>query len=263
MKSKNTNLLTNAAQNGNLTQDALKAIQKIPDLGAQLQEAMGVSIDDVDASEVVLVGMLLDDSGSIRMAGNSKTVCDGHNLVIDSVKKSKQGNGVLALAKYLNGKLLYPWVPIDQAVKMDSSNYDACGGTPLYDETVAFLATVAAKAEEFEQMAGVPVRSIILIVTDGADVHSQKQTAKSVAAVANGMLRSEKHIIAGMGISDGSTDFKQVFSEMGIPDNWILTPGNSEKEIRASFQLFSQSAVRASQSAGSFSKTAMGGFGTP
>ncbi len=75
------------------------------------------------------------------------------------------------------------------------------------------------------------------------------------------LLKTENHIVAAMGIDDGSTDFRKVFSDMGIPDEWILTPGNTESEIRKAFQLFSQSAVRASQNAASFSQTAMGGFG--
>jgi hypothetical protein len=77
------------------------------------------------------------------------------------------------------------------------------------------------------------------------------------------MLRQEKHIIAAMGIDDGHTDFRQVFREMGIQDRWILTPGNSDQEIRRAFQTFSQSAVKASQGAGHFSRAALGGFGAP
>jgi len=50
---------------------------------------------------------------------------------------------------------------------------------------------------------------------------------------------------------------------MGIRDEWILTPGNSEAEIRKAFRVFSQSAVRASQGAGSFSQSGLGGFGSP
>jgi hypothetical protein len=45
-----------------------------------------------------------------------------------------------------------------------------------------------------------------------------------------------------------------VFAAMGIPDRWILTPGNSATEIRRAFQVFSQSAVRATQG------VALGGF---
>jgi hypothetical protein len=81
-----------------------------------------------------------------------------------------------------------------------------------------------------------------------------------VAALVADLERAESHIVAAMGISDGSTDFRRVFCEMGINDRWVLTPGNSPSEIRKAFQVFSQSAVRASQSA-SFSQTALGGFG--
>jgi hypothetical protein len=75
------------------------------------------------------------------------------------------------------------------------------------------------------------------------------------------MLRSETHIVAAMGIDDGSTDFRQVFREMGLRDEWILTPGNSHKDICKAFQIFSQSAVRVSQSAAHFSQASGGGFG--
>ncbi len=46
---------------------------------------------------------------------------------------------------------------------------------------------------------------------------------------------------------------------MKIRDEWILTPGNSDSEIRKAFQVFSQSAVRVSQSAGNLGS--LGGFG--
>jgi hypothetical protein len=48
---------------------------------------------------------------------------------------------------------------------------------------------------------------------------------------------------------------------MVIKDEWILTPASSPTELRKAFQVFSQSAVRASQSAANFSKAALGGFG--
>ena len=58
------------------------------------------------------------------------------------------------------------------------------------------------------------------------------------------MQRAENHIVAAMGISDGTTDFRKVFRDMGIEDKWILTPGQSAQEIRQAFQVFCQSAVR-------------------
>jgi len=44
---------------------------------------------------------------------------------------------------------------------------------------------------------------------------------------------------------------------------WILTPGNNVGQIRRAFQIFSQSAVRASQSAARFGQTVLGGLGVP
>jgi hypothetical protein len=259
--SKNTvnNLFQSANEQGDISDGAMQALQVV-DVGNQIQEGLGVSVDDVTASEVVLVTIMPDDSGSIRFSGNAQVVRDGHNLVIDALKQSKQQDAILAHNRYLNGDVLYEFCTIDQAIKMDSNNYDPGLGTPLYDQTVLLLGTVLAKTQEFADN-GVPVRTVTLIITDGGDQCSNRATPSMVKKLVEDMLRTENHIIAAMGIDDGYTDFRQVFEEMGIPDNWILTPGNNESEIRKAFQVFSQSAVRVSQSAQNFSQTAIGGFG--
>jgi len=266
-----TSLFGSAVDSGTLTQAALNALN-INDIGATIQAGLGVQVDDVTTSEVTLVTMLDDDSRSIRTAGNSQIVRDGHNMVIDALKGSKQANGILMHARYLNGQVLFPYCLIKDAIRMDAHNYNPMGSTPLYDQTAVILATVVAKTQEFEDN-NVPVRSVTLILTDGADEHSRTHTPRTLKPLITDLLKTEMHIIAGMGIWDGEkdandkpipgtgTDFRQVFSDMGIPEEWILTPGNSEKEIRAAFQLFSQSVVRASQDGASFSQAAMGGFG--
>jgi hypothetical protein len=244
---------------GILSPQALQALTVV-DLGARIQAGLGIKVDDVAASEVTLVTMMPDDSGSIRFGGNAQGVRDGHNAVLDALLGCRQREGVLTHCRYLNGEVLYPYVPLDQAVRMDAHNYDPNQGTPLYDQTVVLLGTVLAKAQEFAH-AGVPARTVTLLITDGADEHSTRSTARDVAAVVRDLLVSELHIVAAMGIDDGRTDFRQVFRSMGIEDRWILTPGSSEKEIRRAFQVFSQSAVQASQGAARFSRTALGGFG--
>jgi len=235
-------------------------ILSVKDIGAAIQAGLGVPVDDVQSSEVVLVTMMPDDSSSIRAAGNAQVVRDGHNLVIEALSASKQKGNILAHTRYLNGGILYPYKSLDQAAKMDQSNYDPNGGTPLYDQTIVLLGTVLAKTQEFAEN-GVPVRTVTLIITDGHDEHSVKSTPRDVALVVKDMLMSENHIVAAMGINDGRTDFRQVFQGMGVEDQWILTPGNTPSEIRRAFQVFSQSAVRASQNAVSFSQAAAGGFG--
>jgi hypothetical protein len=259
--SKNTvnDLFQTANEQGDISDGAMQALQVV-DVGNQIQEGLGISVDDVTASEVVLVTIMPDDSSS--MYGNTQLAIDGHNLVLDALTQSKQQDSILAHNRYLNGNVLYPYSSIEQAVRMTSGNYSAHGGTPLYDQTVLLLGTVLAKTQEFSDN-GVPVRTVTLIITDGADMGSNRADAKMVNKLVTDMLRTENHIVAAMGIDDGGyTDFRQVFKEMGIPDNWILTPGNNESEIRKAFQVFSQSAVRVSQSAQDFSQTAIGGFGT-
>lgn len=257
-----SNSLSALIDDAGLDAAATSALQLVADtLGPDIQAGLGeVELDDITASEVVLVTQITDDSSSIRfVGGNTEAVRIGHNIVNEALAASKQSADVLVSCLYLNGGVLYPYVTLANAPVLDSSNYNPGGGTPLYERTIQALATVAAKMADFEN-GGVAARAIVSIVTDGAD-NSWNTSAGDVRTVVEGMLRTERCIIAGVGIDDGYTDFKKVFADMGLLPEWVLTPGNSPGEIRAAFQVVSQSAVRASQTVGSFSQTAMGGFG--
>jgi hypothetical protein len=248
-------LLQNAQQNGGISKRTLASLD-IVDVGAQIQAGLGVNVDDVAASEVVLLTMMPDDSSSIAAAGNTDAVRLGHNQVIDALKASKQSGEVLAHTRYLNGSVLFPYATLDNAQTMTPANYDPRLGTPLYDQTTVVLGTVLAKTAELAA-AGIGVRTVTLLISDGADCGSKRCTADDVKRLVGEMLAQENHTIAAMGISDGSTDFRQVFRDMGIPDRWILTPGNSPSEVRRAFAIFSQSAARTT-TGGAF---AMAGFG--
>ncbi len=240
-------LLEDAHDQGALSAKSLAALDVV-DVGTQIQAGLGVTIDDVVASEVVLVTMMPDDSQSIAAAGNTDAVRDGHNFVLEALRGSKQSGEVLAHTRYLNGFVLSPYAALEHVAPMTTANYDPRLGTPLYDQTAVTLGTVIAKAQELQQ-AGIAVRTVTLIITDGGDYGSTRMKPADVKAIVDDMLAQEHHIVAAMGISDGSTDFRSVFRSMGIPDRWILTPGNSATEIRRAFAVFSQSAVRASQGA--------------
>jgi hypothetical protein len=291
-------LFKTATQDGLLSKAALNVIQ-ISDIGDEINNALGVSVDDVKASEVVLVTQLIDDSSSIRfITGNTEAVRDGHNLILDTLHpdKTKKGDGILASCSYLNLGLLYPYTSVDKALRMTASNYDPSGGTPLFAQSVVTLSTVLAKYLEFSDN-GINCRTVTPIVTDGGD-NGGMRGADRVKKIVDDMLKQECHIIAGVGIFDGQldgnkdpipgtgTDFWEVFSGysfdeiekakqngsfaslaaqggMGIRPQWVLTPKNSPSEIRRAFQMLSQSATRASQSAATFSQAAMGGFANP
>lgn len=209
----NLNTLFQSAQADGVLSNASMQALNIVDIGAQIQAGLGTPVDDVMASEVVLVTIMPDDSGSIRFAGNGAVVRAGHNMVLDTLAMSPQHDQILVHNRYLNGAVLYPYCPVDQAIRMDQHNYAPNLGTPLYDQTLVLLATVLAKAQAFIDN-GVPVRTVSLIITDGADAHSQR-SVREVKGMVEDMLRTEDHIIAAMGIHDGQTDFKRVFRESG------------------------------------------------
>ncbi len=254
-------LFQNAQAEGSLSSASLKALN-VTDIGAEIQAGLGISVEDVTASEVVLVTIMPDDSGSIGYEGNAQAVRGGHNAVLDALSVTQQRDNILIHNRYLNGHVLYPYCPLDQAERMTPQNYDPKLGTPLYDQAVVLLGTVLAKAQEFADN-GVPVRTVTLIITDGADQHSRRSRPQDVAALVGDLLRSENHLVAAMGIDDGVTDFRRVFRDMGLRDEWILTPGTGDREIQQAFQVFSQSAVRVSQMAGPFNAGNLGGFGQP
>lgn len=247
-------LLRDAQDTGALSPATLASLDLV-DIGAQIQAGLGVNVDDVTASEVVLLTMMPDDSSSIAHAGNTAAVREGHNLVLEAMRASKQGGEVLAHTRYLNGHVLYPYGALEHAVKMTAQNYRPQLATPLYDQAVVLLGTVVAKAQELTS-AGIAVRTVTLLITDGGDSGSLKARPADVRALVADLLAQETHIVAAMGISDGSTDFRRVFGDMGIPDRWILTPSGTASEIRAAFQMFSRSAI-ATAAGGAL----LGGFG--
>ncbi|MFA6437240.1 MAG: hypothetical protein WCW00_03345 [Candidatus Paceibacterota bacterium] len=253
-------LIQSAAQEGTISPATAKALT-VHDVGMEIEAALGVNVDDVKSTEVVLVTFLIDDSGSIEGAGNTANVMLGHNLVLDALMKTKQKNNILVHTRTLNGTIITPYCLLENAVQLDASNYFPVGGTPLYDETVVILGTVIAKTEQFSKNA-VPVRTVTIIITDSCDLHSRKyRRPQDVAPIVQDMFKTEQHIIAGMGIDDHQTDFKKVFGDMGILPQWILTPDNDPHEIRKAFLMVSQSATKISQNAQGFAQASLGGFG--
>lgn len=264
MENNITDLLNSAQDDGSLSQAAVAALTNVEDFGATIQQALGTPADQITSSEVVLVSGVIDDTGSIQYAGCTQAVIDGYNLIITSLRASKQSGDVLVTATLFNNGLLHPYVSLSQAVLLDSNNYRPNGGTPLYDRTLEGCGLVAVKTQEFSDQ-GIPVRSVTVIVTDGEDNQSRARI-QEVKPVIRDMLRTENHIVAAMGIGQGKAQqdaFRNIFREMGIEDQWILTPSSDPSEVRKAFAVVSQSAVRVSQNAAAFKSQTAGGFGAP
>lgn len=253
MSTPNVNQLFKQAQGaGELSARSLSVLN-VPNIGQQITAALGVPADQFPSSEAILITLQPDDSGSITSAGNVDPMIEGHNSCLDALAGSKQKSSILVSTQYLNGQILNPYTSLENAVRMSRQNYQANKGTPLYDRGVVLLGSVLAKSQEFADQ-GILVRSVTCIMTDGQDYGSVQSAAADVASLVKDLERTERHVVAAMGFDNGDTDFRRIFREMGIRDQWILTPGNTPSEIRRAFQVFSQSAVQISQGA------AVGGF---
>ncbi len=252
-------LFQEAHEEGTVSQSAMVSLQ-LTDLNQQIHRGLAINLDDITADEMVLLVQLIDDSGSIRMASNAQAVRDGHNQIIQEVLRASRGSeNVMVHTRYLNPSIddgqgrmtdvLFPFCLLDNAVEMDTHNYNPTGGTPLCDQVFVTLATVQAEMQRFTRM-NVPCRSIMCVITDGADVSSRQHDEASIRPVVESMLAAEMNIICAMGIQDDiGTDFTRVFGAMGIPPEWILTPSNTNSDIRRAFGMVSRSVARASQTA--------------
>lgn len=235
----------------------VEGLLDVADVSAKISQGMGVDPDAFQASEVTLVGLLVDDSGSIDMANNTDALLAGVNGILTALKGSKNAGTILVHIKLLNGRVVCPFVALQDAPLLDSTNYSADGGTPLYDQYVVFAGTVMAKTKEFLD-AGVVVRSVCCTVTDGSDQGSRRNTADDCRRITESLLASETAVVGAMGIQLPGTDFARVFASMGIRPDSIMLATADPKAIRAACHQFSQSAIRVSQTAG-----ALGGLVSP
>lgn len=253
-------LFSNAVADGTITPASLNVI-KNANFGAQIQNNLGISVQNVTSSDPFLVTLLIDDSMSIRQGGNEALIRAGHNHFLESLRGAKQDDGIIISCFYMNSdQPFYEFRSIDNAIEMNAQNYKATGATPLYDKTIMACSYMLAKQQEFMNTMNVLPRTLTMIITDGADWGSNR-SIREVSQIVSDMIRREFNIVAGMGISDGSTDFNDVFARMGIPQNWILTPQNNAHSIREAFDMASKSAVQLSRAAGaSFSQQSLGGF---
>jgi hypothetical protein len=267
-------LIQLAKDDGDIGGDAANIILAVPDIGAQIEKGMGVPVTDVDSTEVLLVTLLVDDTRSVISGNNVQNIRDGHNKVIDDLKSSKHAKSIYIHTAYLSGFVLYEYCRLDQAVYMDDKNYyPDLGYTPLFEQTVVVLGRVQAKWKQFDD-AGINCGTTTYLITDGDD-NARTVTEKEVATVVQNMqAKVESHIIGGIGVAlkdyQGRlvVDFKEVFKNMGIQDQWIRdfvadkNDPNSGTAWRRAFGTVSQSALiaRQSQAAGTFSQTAAGGF---
>lgn len=218
---------------------------------AVLAGCAGVNPDDIEATEVTLVSLLIDDSGS--MAGLEDAVISGERTMLEAFGRSKQSDSFLVGMWALNRPVPYhSYVRIADAVRLDRRNYQPEGMTPLCDRWGEVLSANVAYAQQL-RANGTSVRSIAVVITDSYDNASHKFTTRDCARIAKDLLASEQFILAMVGVGS-EADFRVMARTMGLPDGAVLLSAATASDMRRAFQLVSQSVIRASQAAISPSK---------
>ncbi len=212
-----------------------------------LAGAAGKDLEDITASDVTLVTVLIDASSSIADRGLEQAIRDGQNALLDAFSGAKEKDSVLLACWTFSTDMdvLHSYVPVEDAVRLDARNYRGAGSTRLYDTWCDALTANVAYAQRLRD-GGTPTRSVVVVVTDGEDVGSKRGTA-ACAKLSKDLLASELFTLAFVGVG-GDVDFEKVAKAMGVPAGCILvqkdaTPG----ALRRTFQLVSRSAIRASQ----------------
>jgi uncharacterized protein YegL len=239
-------LFSSAVADGVLTQDSQSLLTG--NLGkVVIAGAAGTAMEDIVASDVTLITVLIDASSSIKDRGLEQAVREGQNHLVDAFAGSKEKDAILmALWTFASDMdVLHSYVPVSDAGRLSAKNYHGSGCTKLYDTWCDALGANVAYAQRL-RASGTPCRSVVVVITDGEDVGSTRK-ASECARLSRDLLASEQFILAFVGVGS-DVDFHAVAKSMGVPDGSIAvqkdaTPSN----LRKVFQMVSQSAIRASQ----------------
>ena len=239
-------LIASALADGVLSQQSAQLITG--NLGqVVVAGAAGKALEDIVASDVTLITVLIDASSSIADRGLEQAIRDGQNHLVDAFRGSRERDSVLmALWTFNNAaQVVHSYLPADDATRLDTKSYRAAGSTSLYDTWCDALLANVAYAQRLRD-GGTPCRSVVVVLTDGEDVGSHR-SAGDCHRLSRDVLASEQFTLAFVGVGR-DVDFHAVAKAMGVPDSCVLverdaTPG----ALRRAFAMVSQSAIRASQ----------------
>jgi hypothetical protein len=223
--------------------------------------AAGTPLENIEATDVTLVTILIDASSSIAMSNLEKAVREGQHELLRAFAGSREKDKILvALWTFADSvDVVHSYVPVGDATKLDDHNYRGAGYTRLYDAWCAALTANVTYAQQLRD-GGTPVKSVVVAITDGDDTGSQ-QKPKHCRALSEDVLKTEQFVLAFVGVGQAS-NFRRVAKSMGVPDGCIeVQPQATPEALRKVFQMVSRSAIRASQ--GQIQPGAAAGFFRP
>jgi hypothetical protein len=209
--------------------------------------AAGTAMENIESTDVTLVTILIDASSSISFGGLEQAVREGQRELLAAFAGSREKDKILVALWTFNDdvRVVHSYVPVGDATQLDEQSYRASGYTRLYDAWCDALASNVAYAQALRD-GGTPVRSVVVVITDGEDTGSSRKP-KHCRALSEDLLRSEQFVLAFVGVGSESS-FKKIAKGMGVPEGCIEVQRQATPAaLRQVFQMVSRSAIRASQ----------------
>lgn len=211
---------------------------------ATMAGAAGTSVDDLAGDEVTLFVRVIDRTGSIEDRGLAQPMRDAANEQIEALEGSKAADSVLmsTLLFHTATEVLHSYLSLGKAIRLDASNYRPTGGTALFDATLDAVTSAVDYAQQLRD-AGVRVKVVVVIMTDGED-NSSRHSAGQVASVIKDLIAQEIYTFAFVAFG---TQGRMIGQMMGIPSANIIDQQATAHDIRIAFDTVSRSVIRASQ----------------
>lgn len=215
-------------------------------------------VSKAQVKERLLVLLLADDSGSIESSGNKQAVIDGYNGFIEALRGAP--GETLIMAMFLNDLTERGFHTPSEVSFLTQESYRTNGQTPLFLRSVDALRRVLGEAKCLARQGAI-VRTMTFIFTDGGDNQSNDIAPADVKSIVDVMLTTGTHVVGACAVSDGCTNFWNVFTAMGIPEQWVKVL-DSGRDIRGSMIQMGTMASDASSGGESFTKSSTTGFGS-
>lgn len=239
-------LFDNAADDGIIDGDSQTILSGSMD-PVMVAGAAGIDAENIEASNVTLVTILIDKSGSIRHYNAEDAIRDGFNELVKALRDSKQADEILLSVWLFNEdqNVMHSFVPLNDVVTLDGQNYRPAGMTSLYNTYVKALGANVAYAQDLRDN-GTPTRSVVVLMTDGEDTVGASSSGQCNTITRN-LLTSETLIVGFVGVGDDA-HFTDIAKSMGIPDGCVRVEKNTDAHsVRELFNVISQSVIKASQ----------------
>lgn len=205
--------------------------------------AQGVSPDDLSEDRVTLFVPIVDHTGS--RWGDRVLMREEYNRMLDALAKSKARDTILVSSWLFSTQstLLHGFVPLEDAVRLDTANYNPDGQTAMFDAVLDVFTSTSAYAKDLLDQ-GYRVKIVIVLLTDGENNYG-RATATNVHQVAQDLLAQENYVLAMVAFGQGFA--QTAAADMGFPTENVIEYGVGDKDIRKAFRLVSSSVIRQSQ----------------